>query len=437
MKNPALLFLTFGHREWFNWLSDERYLKIAYWARMHKKLNLDNPQTFSEKLQWLKLYNRQPIYTKLVDKYEVKPIVANVIGEEYIIPTLGVWDKFEEIDFEKLPNRFVLKCTHDSGGLIVVKDKSKLNIKKARKKINKCLAHSFYWGMREWPYKNVKPRIIAEQFMEDDGCPGDLADYKFFCFDGEPKYCQVIRNRSTKETIDIYDMDWQLMSFVGLNPVAQNGLTPVVRPEHLDKMIEICRALSKGMPFGRVDLYVINGKEYFGEITFFPMSGFGSFRPDEYNVLLGKMLELPGQRMGGVIVEYADTITVRMITPELKDYKFFCFNGKVKCFKIDFGRFTDHHANYYTPEGELLPFGEIQYPPIPEHREIIPSNLQEMISKAELLSTNHPFVRVDFYNVKGKIYFGEMTFFPATGMGKFTDESWDERLGSWINLSNI
>lgn len=294
LKNPALLFLTFGHREWFNWLSDERYLKIAYWARMHKKLNLDNPQTFSEKLQWLKLYNRQPIYTKLVDKYEVKPIVANVIGEEYIIPTLGVWDKFEDIDFEKLPNRFVLKCTHDSGGLIVVKDKSKLNIKKARKKINKCLAHSFYWGMREWPYKNVKPRIIAEQLLVDDNLPEDL-----------------------------------------------------------------------------------------------------------------------------------------------RDYKFFCFNGKVKCFKIDFGRFTEHHANYYSPEGELLPFGELRFPPIPEHVEIIPSNLQEMISKAELLSTNHPFVRVDFYNVNDNIYFGEMTFFPATGMGKFTDESWDERLGSWINLSNI
>lgn len=179
LRNPFLLFLTLGHREWFNWVSDETYLKIAYWARMHKKLNLENPQTFNEKLQWIKLYDRNSLYTQLVDKYAVKSIISEKIGCEYIIPTLGVWDKFDDIDFDILPNCFVLKCTHDSGGLVICKDKSKLDIRKTRAKINACLKHSFYWGMREWPYKEVKPRIIAEEYMEDS-ITNELRDYKFF-----------------------------------------------------------------------------------------------------------------------------------------------------------------------------------------------------------------------------------------------------------------
>lgn len=290
VKHPQLLFLTLGHREWFNWLEDETYLKIAYRAKMGKNLNLSNPKTFNEKLQWLKLYDRQPLYPKLVDKYEVKSIIAERIGEEYIIPTLGVWNKFEDIDFSKLPERFVLKCTHDSGGLIVVKDKSKLDLIKAQKKINKCLSHSFFWGMREWPYKDVKPRILAEKYMEDE-----------------------------------------------------------------------------------------SGKE-------------------------------------------------------LKDYKFFCFSGKVKFLKVDFGRFVEHHANYYDTEMNLLPFGEDGLPPIPDYKINKPKNFESMIELAEVLSREIPFLRVDFYNINGNIYFGELTFYPASGMGKFTSDEWDLKIGEYINL---
>lgn len=166
IKNPALLLLTLGHREYFNWVSDKSYLKIAFWARMHKKLDLEHPKSFSEKLQWLKLYDRNPRYTQLCDKYEVKAIVGDIIGHEYLIPTLGVWEKFEDIDFSKLPERFVLKCTHDSGGVIVCKDKSKLNYKKVHRKINACLRHNFFWGMREWPYKDINPGSLPSNIWK-------------------------------------------------------------------------------------------------------------------------------------------------------------------------------------------------------------------------------------------------------------------------------
>lgn len=271
-------------------LDDENFIKIIYHFKMKKKLDLNNPKSFNEKLQWLKLYDRKDIYTTMVDKYAVKKYVADIIGEEYIIPTLGIYNSFDEIDFDELPNQFVIKCTHDSGGLVIVKDKSKLDVELAKKKINKSLKSNYYYQGREWPYKNVKPRIIAERYMIDK-----------------------------KEN-------------------------------------------------------------------------------------------------------------------ELKDYKFFCFNGKVKFFKVDFDRFTNHHANYYDVELNLLPFGEKNYLPDREKKIIIPDNINEMIDLAEKLSKNITFVRVDFYNVNGKIYFGEMTFYPASGFGKFEPDEWDEKIGDMLEL---
>ena len=278
--------------------SDELFLKLKFYLTMDYRLDLNNPKTFSEKLQWLKLHDRKPEYVTMVDKYAVKQYVANKIGDEYIIPTLGVWNKFDDIDFDKLPNQFVLKCTHDSGGLVICNDKSKLNKNEARHKIEVSMKRNYFHMFKEWPYKSVPKRIIAEQYMTD-GKSSDLPDYKFFCFDGEPKYCQVIRDRRSKETIDFYDMEWNHMPFVGLNPVASNGLSPVAKPAHLDKMIEICRKLSEGNPFSRIDLYVINDKEYFGEITFYPAGGMGVFRPDEWNKRLGDLINLPNA-IGGV-----------------------------------------------------------------------------------------------------------------------------------------
>ena len=307
LKSDRGEFMASIISNFFRWLPDATYLKLLYRFKMGHRLDLKNPQTFTEKLQWLKLYNRKPEYTKMVDKYAVKEYVANIIGEEYIIPTLGVWDKPEDIDWDSLPNQFVLKTTHGGGGggVVICKDKATFNKTTAIAKLKESLASDIYSGLREWPYKNVPKRIIAEKFMAPEKSPdsvlksSELLDYKFFCFDGEPKYCQVIRDRHTKETIDFYDMDWNHQEFVGLLPQSNladsisNGLTSVARPKNLEEMKEICRKLSKDIPFVRVDLYVIDDKNYFGELTLYPASGMGVFTPEEWNGKLGDMLTLP------------------------------------------------------------------------------------------------------------------------------------------------
>ena len=281
----------------FRWLPDATYLKLLYRFKMGHRLDLKNPLAFTEKLQWLKLYNRKPEYTKMVDKYAVKKYVADIIGEEYIIPTLGVWDKPEEINWDSLPNQFVLKTTHGGGGggVVICKDKATFDKTTAIAKLKESMASDIYSGLREWPYKNVPKRIIAEKFMAPE--------------------------------------------------------------KSLDSVLK---------------------------------------------------------------------------SSELLDYKFFCFNGKVKFFKVDFGRFVEHHANYYSPEGELLEFGEQGFKPDPNYPIELPDNLKEMISLAERLSKNKPFLRVDFYNVNGKIFFGELTFYPASGLGKWTTEEADIKIGEYF-----
>ena len=277
----------------FRLIPDPLYLRLLYRKNVGRWPNLSNPQTFTEKIQWLKIHDRNPEYSIMVDKYLVKDYVAKIIGEKYIIPTLAVWNTVEEIDLSVLPNQFVLKWNHDSGSIVICKDKVNFDIEIAKTKLARGQRQNGFWYGREWPYKSVKPVIIAEKFMQETSSKSsDLADYKFYCFNGEPKYCQVIRNRSTVETIDFYDMEWNLMPFVGLNPVVRNGLNPVVRPEHLEEMIDICRKLAKKAPFTRVDLYVINNKEYFGEITLYPASGFGVFNPTEWDEKLGYLIKL-------------------------------------------------------------------------------------------------------------------------------------------------
>lgn len=281
------------------WLSDELYLKLRFRFQMGYWPDLDNPKTFQEKINWLKLHDRNPRYTKMVDKYAVKEYVANKIGHEFIIPTLGVWEKPEDIDFDSLPEQFVLKTTHGggSGGVVICKDKETFDRNKAILILRASMRSDIYRNLREWPYKDVKRRVLAEKYMAPKDMVNnpiyDLSDYKFFCFNGEPKYCQVIRDRHFKETIDFYDMDWNHQEFVGLNSLARNGCTPVDRPEHLEEMIKVCKKLSRDIPFVRVDLYVVDDKEYFGELTFYPASGLGHFSPEDWNSYLGKMLTLP------------------------------------------------------------------------------------------------------------------------------------------------
>lgn len=271
-------------------IPDSLYIQIYYFAHFKKFCNLKKPNTYNEKLNWLKLHDRNPLYTTLVDKYEAKEYVAQIIGNEYIIPTLGVWDSFDDIDFDKLPNQFVLKCTHDSEGLVIVKDKNKLDKKAAKEKIEAALKQNFYYIGREWPYKNVKPRIIAEQYMEDH-VDGELRDYKFFCFDGEPKAMYIASDRASDHVkFDYYDLKFNHLDIKQKYPHAQEALR---KPVTFEKMIDFSKILSKGFPHVRVDFYEVDGHLYFGELTFYHLSGFIPFEPDRWDKVFGDWLKLP------------------------------------------------------------------------------------------------------------------------------------------------
>ena len=278
----------------YDHLSDEAFLKKQFYIRMGKELDLNAPRTFNEKLQWLKLYNRRPEYTTMVDKYEAKKYVAECIGEEHIIPTLGVWHTFEEIDFSALPDQFVLKCTHDSGGLVICRDKSKFDAKAAKKKIGKSLRRNFYLKSREWPYKNVKPRIIAEQFMEDRETR-ELRDYKFFCFDGEPKVMFIATDRQTagqEVKFDFFDMDYKHLD---VRNGHANATNLPKKPAMFEEMKALSKKLSKGIPHVRVDFYEIEGKVFFGELTFFHFSGMVPFEPEQWDYTFGDWIKLPSE----------------------------------------------------------------------------------------------------------------------------------------------
>ncbi|EJS00694.1 MULTISPECIES: ATP-grasp fold amidoligase family protein [Bacillus cereus group] len=289
-KNPQMIISRLMNLKMFNNYPDDKFLETKFWLRTGKKLDLKKPMTFNEKLQWLKLYDRNPEYTQLVDKLEVRKYIEKTIGKEYLIPLLGEWDKFEDIDFNLLPDQFVLKCTHDSGGLIVCEDKGALNLKRAKKKINRSLKRNFYYHGREWPYKNVKPRIICEKFMVDESGI-ELKDYKIFCFLGEPKIIQVDYNRFEGHKRNLYDVDWNYVSSSIKHPTDPARL--IEKPEKLEEMLQLARMLSKEYYHVRVDFYSIKDKIYFGEMTFYHGSGYEKFEPEEFGYKMGSWLQLP------------------------------------------------------------------------------------------------------------------------------------------------
>ena len=275
----------------FNHFSDEVYLKMLFFLTFHKKIDLLNPKTFNEKMQWLKLYDRKDTYNKMVDKSEAKKYVSSIIGEEYIIPTIGIYDNFDDIDFKNMPNQFVIKCTHDSGNVVICKNKDTFDLRRARKKINKSLKKNYYYVSREWPYKNVKPQIIVENYMEDNN-NSDLIDYKFYCFNGEPKYLYVSQGLSNHDTakIDFFDMNFKKAPF-GRKDFKHYDVLPK-RPFNFEKMKILARKLSNNIPFIRVDFYEINNNIYFSELTFTPCGGFMIFVPKEWDKKLGNLISL-------------------------------------------------------------------------------------------------------------------------------------------------
>lgn len=292
-KNPEwLLGVVMRHTPIGRWMSDESFIKWEYFSGMRKFPNLQNPKTYNEKLQWLKLNDIHPEYSRIVDKAEAKEYVKEVLGEgaeQYIIPTLGIWNSFDEIDFNILPNQFVLKTTHDSGGVVVVADKVSMNLQEVRDKIERSLHRNFFYEHREYPYKYIKPRIIAEKFMVDESGT-ELKDYKFFCFDGEPKMLFVATDRPFDTRFDFFDTDFNHLPFKQGHPLATKEIR---KPVGFDKMLDLSRKLSKGFPHVRVDLYDINGNIYFGELTFFHFSGNVPFEPQEWDSKIGEWLRLP------------------------------------------------------------------------------------------------------------------------------------------------
>ncbi len=274
------------------WLPDRLYLQLLFFLHFGRFINLKNPQTFSEKLQWLKLYNHRPEYTRLVDKYAVKQYIADKIGTEHIIPTIGVWNRPEDIDFDTLPNSFVLKTTHSGGssGVIICKDKSKLNIKRTIKLLNKSLKTDLSKTVREWPYKNVPRKIIAEKYMEDEY--GELRDYKFYCFNGKIKCAQVDFDRFSEHHRNMYDSQWHLIPMTFGYPCKNNYIS---KPKNLNLMLNLAETLAANIPHIRVDLYNVNGNIYFGELTFFPTSGYKSMNPNGWDYKFGDWLKLPSQ----------------------------------------------------------------------------------------------------------------------------------------------
>lgn len=286
-KAWAILILS---KSWF--LSDKTFLTLNYRLAFGRWPNVENPQSFNEKLLWLKLYDRRKEYSQLVDKYEVKKYVANLIGEQYLIPTLRIWDSVEEIDIEGLPDQFVLKCTHDSGSVVICKDKTRFDFQQAVRKLKKKYHKNLYNWAREWVYKNVKPRVIAEQYMEDSKT-SELRDYKFFCFDGVVKAMFVATERQKvgeEVKFDFFDPDFNHLPFRQGHP---NAKTPPEKPENLEEMKRLAATLSKGIPQVRVDFYEVDGKVYFGELTFSHFAGMVPFNPEEWDYTFGSWIQLP------------------------------------------------------------------------------------------------------------------------------------------------
>lgn len=297
IRNPYRIFHRFNYCPLSHLLSDKAFIKLLFRARLGYKIDLNNPATFNEKLNWLKLYNRKPEYTTMVDKWEVNDYISERIGSEYLVPTIGVWNSFEEIDFRLFPDQFVLKCTHDSGSTVICKNKDEFNYEQAKKKLTLALKKNQYYKGREWAYKNVQPRIMAEKYLLDDQS-ADLPDYKFFCFDGQPQYIMFCQNRFTSEglTFDFYDYKWNHKNFMR-PPFHPNSKTPTPAPTNLDEMVALAKRLSKGVPFVRVDFYSVSGKIYFGELTLYPGNGFEPFEPFEWDKKFGDLLVLPEEKV--------------------------------------------------------------------------------------------------------------------------------------------
>lgn len=295
VEDPSIIIRALNKVGLLNWISDTNYVKWRYRIQHNQSLDLENPKTFNEKLQWLKLNYHNPEYVPLVDKIQVREHISNLVGDEYLIPLIGVWENANDIDWDLMPDKFVLKCSHDSGSVIVCTDKSTFDKKAAITTLNKALGRNYYYAGREWPYKFVKPKVMAEKFLETSE-KDELRDYRFFCFEGEPKFISVDTNINNKSKTrrNLYDLNWNLLDAeITYKKDLNNSLD---KPNKLDEMIEISKKLSESLPHVRIDLYNIDDEIYFGEYTFYHQSGLGIIRPNEFDLKLGSWINLAPYR---------------------------------------------------------------------------------------------------------------------------------------------
>lgn len=411
-------------------LPDRMVIKYQFHNVFGYPLDLKHPQTFNEKLQWLKLYNRNPLYTTLVDKYRVKHWVAEKIGEQYVIPTLAVYDSVDDIDLDKLPNQFVLKCNHDSGSVVICRDKLTFDFAAAKRILQNGLNTDFYLKHREWPYKNVKRCIIAEKYLEPVVESIDIAshimDYRIYCFDGNPlmiyaytNYLQSNNSKPEPSNCDYFDVNWQPLPYIQRSQSRGN----IERPKELSCMLDAAQQMSKDIPFARIDFYETD-KLYLGEITFYPGAGLSKFHPHIWDKKIGEHINLQkcnirerkNMLKGGVIY----------------DYKFFCFNGKPRFMYIGADKAENPTSDFFDMEFNHLPIRMTD--PNAETPPQKPKEFEELKRVATVLCKGFPHVRVDFYVVSGQIYFGEMTFFHMAGLSPVKPLEWNLRVGNWLKL---
>lgn len=437
VRNPSLVVPILGHRGFFHSMEDEKYLKFSYKGYMGRDLDLENPKGFNEKLQWLKLHDRNPLYTMLVDKYRVKDWVADRIGSQYVTETYAVWDCAEDIDISGLPERFVLKTNHDSGGVAICRDRAIFDLDAAKRKLAKHLKYNYYWGCREWPYKDVKPLVFAEEYLDPDPTTNDLVDYKVMCFGGKARCVFTCTGRDADDLrVDFYDLDWNHMPFTRHYP---NADVPAPRPAELEKMVELSERLSAEIPFVRSDFYEVGNDLYFGELTFYPGSGFEDFSSESWDEEFGKLIQLPG---GGLfLVNELSTLWLHEAPAkrgiaEQVDYKFYCFDGAPKFIYVSQGLECHETAriSFLTMDWENAPFGRSDYVPF-EEIPPKPDTLGEMTLLAKRLSMGLPFVRADFFEYRGRSRFSEMTFHPCGGFMPFEPPEWDAKIGEMLALS--
>lgn len=411
-------------------------LRLLYRAKVGKRLNLRNPRTFNEKLQWLKLHDRNPLYTTLVDKFAVKKWVADRIGEEYVIPTLGVWDSFDEIDFGVLPERFVLKCTHDSGGLAICRSRASFDVNAARRKIEESIARNFYWHAREWPYKNVQPRIIAEQYLSSDPKTGQVVDYRFNCFEGRARCVFSCSDRAVDDLrVDFFDLGWHHI------PLKRSRMDFGKSPERVfpgDIWVFIEHLWRRGS-IKKLDLYDVGGNDHLIEALLLPDAGLEILCNSMREIMPALWAELP---RGCVIIAgewvvwlHGEAVESISISSEPSDYKLYRFtDGRIVTLVCE-----DRHLGkgmsetYYDENWNLLNLTEGGHPA--KKAKPSPPHFREMKEIARCLGDGMPFVRVDFYEAPQRPLFGELTFYTAAGFELFDPPEWDARFGAFVDLN--